>query len=737
MLTFAAPILALAGLAAATVPILIHLLWRRRRAPVEWAAMELLAQAIRRRRRRLELERLLLLAVRVAILVLVGLAIAQPLLDGSASSASRRVWIVLDDGIATLAQPTDGGEQEFSTLRSEAESILDSLDSGDAAGVILASQPPRVLAALSTDLSGVRGKLQAIEPSLAPSDLVSAIELAQESRSEEADLADTIVVLSPFRAGSKPEEGSFEPLEAGAEGSASRLLLREPASAPITNTRIASVEAARSPAGDPTALVGVRLEREGPLEESRSRVVVSGPQLPEAIERSVVWPRGRSSAEIDLSLPLPASDEDSASRLAFVVSIDPDGQPADDRRHATLDARSRARVGIVGESTSSGSDWISKALAPSREAPVETVALEPGLLDERSLRDLDAIVVLRPDRLAATGWDAARGLVDRGGMVWLLPPANLEAHEWLDRLSVFAPLGQGWELRRQVEDHLDAPRSLDPRRIDASWLPAIAGEANDLAAPVSVFRRLAFESPVAAEQVVVSLADDGPEDAGAEAAGASNRDAEPFVVAVNDPRSGGSLVLFSVAADLAWSDLPIRPLMVPLAQELLRSGLSRGEAGRRLVVGSASALPPPAASLRSPSGDSIEIGEDRRLERETLEPGPHLVLDASGREIGLVAANIDLGAASVETTSGEEVARIFAAEGSETLTASAMPERLGGASKGLPIAAALAWAALGFAVLEILLSRRFSHAARERRRDHGDAPAFLDGFVATAKGRRA
>ena len=737
MLTFAAPILALAGLAAATVPIVIHLLWRRRRTPIEWAAMDLLAKAIRRRRRRLELERLLLLAVRVAILVLLGLAIAQPLLDGSADRTARRVWIVLDDGVSTFAQPSEGGEREFATLRSEAVSLIDSLGAGDAAGVILASQPPRVLATLSTDLAGVRGRLETIEPALAASDLVAAIELVQESAADASNSADAIMVLSTFRAGSRPTPGSFELADPGADGSRARLFLREPAVEAIPNTRVASVEAARSPAGDPTALVWVRLEREGPLGASRSRVVVSGAELPEAIERSVAWPQGRASAEIDLSLPLPSTEEDGAPRLAFVVSIDPDGQPADDRRHATLDARSRSRVGIVGESASAGGDWISKALAPSREAPVETIALEPGLLDERSVRDLDAIVVLRPDRLAATGWDAARGLVDRGGMVWLLPPADLEAHEWLDRLGVFAPLGQGWEIRRQVEDHLDAPRSIDPRRIDASWLPAVAGEANDLAAPVSVFRRLAFDSPVSADEIVVSLAAADSEVPGADPQEASDRAAEPIVVAASDPRSGGSLVLSTVAADLGWSDLPIRPLMVPLAQELLRSGLSRGESGRRLVVGTAGTLAAPAASLRSPSGESIELDENRRVEIEIREPGPHRVLDAAGREFGLVAANIDLRAASVETTGLEEVADVFAIEGSDVLRSAAMPERLGGVSKGLPIAAALAWAALGLAVLEILLSRRFSHAARERRRDHGEAPAFLDGFVATAKGRRA
>lgn len=735
MLTFAAPILALAGLAAAMVPILIHLLWRRRRSPIEWAAMDLLAKAIRRRRRRLEIERLLLLAVRVAILVLIGLAIAQPFLDGAGSGSTRRVWIILDDGIASMAEPDEGGPSEFSSLRSEAEALLEALGDGDAAGVILASHPPRVLAAPTTDLSGVRGRLQSVESAASPSDIAGAIGLAQESGSDRENAVDAIVVLSAFRSGSLPEADSIEDPTSGTGLAKPKLVLREPAASPIRNVRVASAEAARSPAGDPTALVRVRLEREGPLEESRSRVVVSGPELPQAIERTVAWPRDRSSAEIDLAMPLPSSGEDSAARLAFTVSIDPDGQPADDRRHATLDARSRARVGIVGES-SAGGDWIAKALAPSREAPVETIAIEPGLLDDRSVRDLDAIVLLRPDRLAASGWETARSLIDRGGMVWVLPPADLEAHEWLDQLDELTPIAEDWSVRRQVEESTEAPRSLDPRRIDATWLPAIAGEANDLATPVSIFRRLAFDTPPASDQIVLSLSDTD-RDRAADEESTPSRDADPIIVAAIDPSSGGSVVLFAIAPDLAWSDLPIRPLMVPLAQELLRSGLSRGEASRRLVVGSSGTLAPPARSIRSPSGGLIEIGEDRRLEQEIVEPGAYRVLDAAGREVGIVAANIDLRASSVEPTSTTEVERILAIDGSEILAASEMPLRIGGVSKGIPIAASLAWAALGFAVLEILLARRFSHAARERRRDHGEAPVFLEGFVATARGRRA
>ena len=96
-MTFVSTGLAVAGLAAAAVPIIIHLLLRRRRVPVEWAAFDLLREAMRRHRRRSRLERLLLLAVRTLLLAALGAALAQPLIgDRIVTIGPRTVHVILD-----------------------------------------------------------------------------------------------------------------------------------------------------------------------------------------------------------------------------------------------------------------------------------------------------------------------------------------------------------------------------------------------------------------------------------------------------------------------------------------------------------------------------------------------------------------------------------------------------------------------------------------------------------------
>src|SRR5262249_55695017 len=68
----------LAGLGLASLPIIIHLLHRRRFKQTDWSAMEWLLEAIRKKARLLQFEQWLLLAVRTLLVVAVVLAMAKP-----------------------------------------------------------------------------------------------------------------------------------------------------------------------------------------------------------------------------------------------------------------------------------------------------------------------------------------------------------------------------------------------------------------------------------------------------------------------------------------------------------------------------------------------------------------------------------------------------------------------------------------------------------------------------------
>ena len=63
----------------ASIPIIIHILNRRRFKTVNWAAMEFLLRALKRNRRRLRFEQWLLLAMRCLVLAMLGFALARPM----------------------------------------------------------------------------------------------------------------------------------------------------------------------------------------------------------------------------------------------------------------------------------------------------------------------------------------------------------------------------------------------------------------------------------------------------------------------------------------------------------------------------------------------------------------------------------------------------------------------------------------------------------------------------------
>ncbi|MFM7740483.1 MAG: BatA domain-containing protein, partial [Planctomycetota bacterium] len=77
--------LGLGGLAVG-VPILIHLLNKRRYRIVDWAAMDFLLEADKKNRKRVQLENFLILALRCLAMLLLGLLLARPFLPSAVTS---------------------------------------------------------------------------------------------------------------------------------------------------------------------------------------------------------------------------------------------------------------------------------------------------------------------------------------------------------------------------------------------------------------------------------------------------------------------------------------------------------------------------------------------------------------------------------------------------------------------------------------------------------------------------
>ncbi|MGI8603639.1 MAG: PA14 domain-containing protein [Verrucomicrobiales bacterium] len=81
----------LAGLAAVSVPIIIHLLNRRSARVVDWGAMRFLFDSMLTRKRRIQLEEALLMAARCLLVALIALCVARPYVP----PGSQVPWVVV------------------------------------------------------------------------------------------------------------------------------------------------------------------------------------------------------------------------------------------------------------------------------------------------------------------------------------------------------------------------------------------------------------------------------------------------------------------------------------------------------------------------------------------------------------------------------------------------------------------------------------------------------------------
>ena len=130
-------------LALATVPVIIHLLNRRRFQLVEWAPMKYLKLTIKTNRRRLRIEQLILLIIRTLIVMLIVFAVARPVLSPTglggwlAGKGRTSRIIVIDDSLSMGYR--DGGRSAFESAKDVAGQIIKATGSQDAVTTIVTS----------------------------------------------------------------------------------------------------------------------------------------------------------------------------------------------------------------------------------------------------------------------------------------------------------------------------------------------------------------------------------------------------------------------------------------------------------------------------------------------------------------------------------------------------------------------------------------------------------------------
>ncbi|MHC4819053.1 MAG: BatA domain-containing protein, partial [Planctomycetota bacterium] len=215
----------LGGLALAGLPIIIHLLNRRRFKTMEWAAMDFLLKAAVRNRRRVRLENLLLLALRTLLVLCLILAVARPFtkredtlasIFGSAGSTER--VILLDDSHSMRAG--QGNNSAFLNAKQLIKRLVTRLHddrSGDRVTIVLGSRPREGgegfarVAVASAQYKQLLRKLDALRVSDGVFDLLGAVETISDTY-EEKEARVVLHLVSDFRSKDWVDvDGSVQP----------------------------------------------------------------------------------------------------------------------------------------------------------------------------------------------------------------------------------------------------------------------------------------------------------------------------------------------------------------------------------------------------------------------------------------------------------------------------------------------------------------------------------------------
>ena len=172
------------GLGAASIPLIIHLLNRRRFREEPWAAMRFLLAALRKNQRRVRIEQWLLLAVRTLVIVCAVLAMAKPFLERLGAAAllpgQRTHWVlVLDGSLSMNRAPAE--TSRFDHAKALAAQLVRATRQGDGVSVVMMADPPRaVIGSPSYSREAVLKEIAELAPTHAASDLPASFAKVEE-----------------------------------------------------------------------------------------------------------------------------------------------------------------------------------------------------------------------------------------------------------------------------------------------------------------------------------------------------------------------------------------------------------------------------------------------------------------------------------------------------------------------------------------------------------------------------
>lgn len=190
------------GLAAASIPVIIHLLNLKKLQKIEFSTLAFLKELQKSKLRKIKIKQWLLLALRVLIILLVVMAFSRPTLKGVAiggttSAAKTSVVFIIDNTISMSAVDEKGSL--LNQAKTAALKLANLLQQGDDASIIFVSDENPDNIFNTSNIEELKKKIEQIKKSDKRGNFQKAILIAGDILKESNNFNKEIYILSDFQ----------------------------------------------------------------------------------------------------------------------------------------------------------------------------------------------------------------------------------------------------------------------------------------------------------------------------------------------------------------------------------------------------------------------------------------------------------------------------------------------------------------------------------------------------------
>jgi hypothetical protein len=671
-MTFLNPFV-LFGLAAAALPLLLHLLNLRKLRTVEFSSLRFLKELQKTSMQRIRVRQILLLIVRTLLIAAIVLAFSRPAVRGSfagigGADASSTLVLLLDDSPSMAAH--DRGGTVFEHAQRTAAGLLDAVREGDHLYLLpLSSALPAAPLQEARTAAGTRAAINALSPASRTLPLAAGLRQARRILDVSTDAnKELAIVTDGQRTEFAPPQGA-EQIPPPPE--------RQPR---VFLQALPPASAENSAVTEATVLTRI-ISRNKPL-RLRARIANFG-DAPLRQTLVSVFLDGQRVAQRSLDVPPRASVTQEFSFTprrtgvqAGTVTLDDDNLSSDNVRHFALNVPAVVQVLLLGDSPAATTLPALALTLGGDSTLARHVAVERMSLAELpDLEKFDAVILCGARGLTRLQSQNLARFVGAGGGVVIFPGIDTSA----------APLNNSLLAELKIPGFsggaVTYPAGLSFAAVDYEH-PLFEGlfERNRKAPISSPAVKTALPLPVGPAGIaVISL----PAGTGA------------FLAEY--PFGNGRIFLFAVEAGFTWSDFPAHPLFAPLLHRMVlylagapgTDDIAAGE-GLRTALRLRDFSDADIYTLSSPSGVSrrviphfqgatgIALFEGGRA--DSTGPVALTRTRKTGEEIlRIVTVNPPPGESDLAPARPEDLARFWAAEGIDSASVRILPPDVAGA----------------------------------------------------------